>query len=92
MYKIKNRNGPLIFHDQFSEINHNYQTRYSNNAFKIPKAKLDLRRFSIRYRGPHIWNNFLNNDLKKQSLETSPICFKQLTKRYVMNQNAQTYF
>ena len=85
MHKIKNEEGPMIFHDQFSKIQHKYSTRYSKNAFNIPKANLNQKRFSIKYRGPYIWNNALNDEIKSQSTQISTPCFKKLLKRYVLN-------
>ena len=47
----------------------------------IPKFKLKLSTYSIRYRGPYLWNNFLNDDKKrKNTLEK----FKSESKRLLL--------
>ena len=79
MYKVKNGLCPDLFKTKFKEIDHKYETRYSKDAYKIPNAILDTKRFSIRYRGPRLWNNLLSQNLKT---ETSLHTFRRLLKKF----------
>ena len=85
MQRVKKSNCPTVFDEKFSEIQHRYNTRYSENAFKIPKAKTKVKRFSIRYRGPFLWNNVLNSELKEQAVRKSSTGFKKLLKSFLVN-------
>ena len=91
MFKVKHGLCPELFLNQFQQINHSYKTRYSKNSYHIPKAYLNSRRLSIRYRGPFLWNLILHHDLKKQ---TSLSPYKHLLKAYLLNIdfNSITYF
>ena len=91
MQRVKIQNCPILFHEQYSEIDHKYQTRYSENAFKIPKAKTNAKRFTIRYRGPFLWNSVLSSELKKQSVTKSPKCFKKLLKDFIIDLETTKY-
>ena len=55
---------PEIFQQQFSLIYHRYPTRYSANSYKIPKTFLRKTDFLITCRGPRVWNNLLDKNLK----------------------------
>ena len=92
MQGVKTANCPKLFLNQFSEINHKYETRYSKDSFKIQDAKLNVKRFAIRYRGPFIWNSVLNNEFKKLSTEKSPTTFKKSLKKYIINLDLVKYF
>ena len=85
MQRVKKSNCPTVFDEKFSEIQHRYNTRFSENAFKIPKAKTKVKRFSITYRGPFLWNNVLNSELKEQAVRKSSTGFKKLLKSFLVN-------
>ena len=85
MGSVKTKTCPKAFLDQFSTITHKYQTRYSKNAFKIQGAKLAVKRFAIKYRGPFMWNNVLSKELKESCTEKSKLCFNKSVKHYIMN-------
>ena len=64
MFKVKNSITPRVFKQAFSLIDHLYQTRFSDNDFKICDFNLKLTRFAIGFRGPTIWNKFLTQSKK----------------------------
>ena len=64
MFKCKNHLNPKIFDDQISKINHKYQTRHSLINLSKPKVILKHTSFSINYRGPHLWNSYLQPETK----------------------------
>ena len=64
MFKSKNKITPRVFHDMFKPIEHIYNTRHSKNNFMIPKTNLKISSFAIQHRGPLIWNQYLQNELK----------------------------
>ena len=92
MQTVKTKTCPNLFITKFPEINHKYQTRYSKNAFKIQGARLNVKRFSIQYRGPFMWNNVLNKDLKLTCTEKSKLCFQKSLKNYLINQDVEKYY
>ena len=92
MQSVKTKTCPVLFRSQFPEINHKYRTRYSRNAFKIQGARLNVKRFSINYRGPFMWNNVLNNELKKTCTEKSKLCFLKSVKNYIKNIDIEKYY
>ena len=92
MGTVKTKTRPKSFLDQFPKISHKYQTRYSKNAFKIQGAKLAVKRFAIKYRGPFMWNNVLNKELKETCTEKSKLCFNKSVKQYIMNLDIERYF
>lgn len=93
MHRVKNSNCPSLFLNQFKNVNHKYHTRYSENAFKIPKANLNAKRFAIRYRGPKLWNSVLSNEMKSHSLVKSEKGLKSLLKNFILNlRSAEKHF
>ena len=84
MQKVKKSNCPILFNEKFSETQHKYPTRYSENAFQIPAARTQLKRFSIRYRGPFLWNNVLTGELKKQGVNKTTETFKKFLKDFLI--------
>ena len=70
MYQVKRKNIPLTLNQKFKCISHNYPTNYSENNYEIPKIKNNFAKFSISYRGPYPWNNFLSNASKEEESKT----------------------
>ena len=64
MYKMKQNMTPKLFTNQFNSIQHKYNTRFSKNNYQVPKILLKSSTFSIRHRGPYLWNNFLSDEIK----------------------------
>ena len=91
MFKVKSSTSPIIFSSQFNEIDHRYKTRYSHDSFKIPKVSSKMKRLSISYRGPFLWNSILNSNLKSPRTLNS---FKRLLKNYLfeLDVNNAKYF
>ena len=46
-----------MLHERFTDINHQYPTRFSQNNFARRKMKLSRTKFAISSRGPRLWNN-----------------------------------
>jgi len=67
MYKMKHNLTPNLFTDQFTSVQHKYETRFSKNSYVVPKIILKSSTFSIRHRGPYVWNNFLSNTYKSKT-------------------------
>ena len=65
MYLYKNGQLPESFKNMFftgPEI-HNYNTRNSN-LFRLPSGRTNVRKFSLRFQGPKIFNS-INDEIKK---------------------------
>ena len=67
MHKVSNNVTPLIFNDMFKKPSHKYPTNFSHNNFSLKKCSLNSTKYSISFRGPKLWNEFLNTDEKQIS-------------------------
>ena len=84
MFKTLHGLTPTIFSDYFSGISHKYCTRTSDHNLHTPFFKLNVSKFSIRYRGPYLWNKVINRDLKNL---TSVQKFKLASKKLLINKS-----
>lgn len=90
MFKVKNKLAPQTFHNSFEQINHNFPTRFRENNLRQPRIVTQRTSFAISKRGPRLWNNFLDGDLKKL---TSLCVFKQCVKNFIAKfENEVTFF
>ena len=90
MFKTKNEESPNIFSNQFSNVNHKYPTKFSENNFKQPKRISNSTYYSIVNRGPYLWNNVLSNDEKSIS---SYLQFKKSIKQKLLEcETEEKYF
>ena len=60
MRKVSNNVAPLIFNDMFKKPSHKYPTNFSLNNFNLKKCSFNSTNYSISFRGPKLWNEFLN--------------------------------
>ena len=67
MHKVSNNVAPLIFNGMFKKPSHKYPTNFSHNNFSLKKCSLNSTKYSISFRGPKLWNEFLNTDEKQIS-------------------------
>ena len=89
MYKCNNNSSPVLYRDKFTTINHKYPTRQSAHNFRIPERKSQITNFSISFRGPYLWNNYLSENIKTL---TSLPAFKKATKQTLLNTNNELNF
>ena len=54
MFKIKANTAPCIFQNQFTEIQHQYSTRFSKNSFVESQLVYSQTKFSVLSRGPRL--------------------------------------
>ena len=87
MYKIRNEESPRIFSNQFSNIEHKYPTRFSQNNFKQHKRISNSTYYSIVNRGPYLWNNVLST---KETSFQSFTQFKKCVKRKLLESETET--
>ena len=75
MFRVKNNTIPFVFHEKFTDINHQYLTTFSQKNFAQHKTKLAR----TKSHGPRLWNNILTpvqkqcisqNSFKKSIKET----------------------
>ena len=90
MYQIRNKTAPLTFSGSFEKISHGYPTNFSQFNYKIPKTALSKSKFRISFRGPYIWNNFLQNF--KKEIESLPLFESKLKLKLLSFSNEITYF
>ena len=55
---------PRIFLPKFSEVDHQYSTRLSQNRFYYKRSACKIANLPITLRGPTIWNSFLGQHVK----------------------------
>ena len=80
MYRYEKNLLPLAFVSFFTPTTQTIQTR-SKRSFLCPYARTNIRKFSIGYQGPLIWNN-LPSCIKNA---TGFPQFKKLTRAYIQN-------
>ena len=78
MLKIKANTAPCIFQNQFTEIHHQYSTRFSKNSFVKSQLVYSQTKFCVLSREPRLWNKLLDQQQKSVDRETS---FKKSIKR-----------
>ena len=83
MYDVKRNATPEIMTNKFSKIDHDYPTQYSLENYKLPKIKVNLTKFSIRYRGPYVWNNIIPLELKNSETKLN---FKNHLKKLLLKE------
>ena len=64
MIKIKANTAPCIFQIQFTEIQHQYSTRFSKKSFVESQLVYSQTKFSISSQGPKFWNKLLDQQQK----------------------------
>ena len=64
MHKVSNNVAPLIFNDMFKKPSHKYPTNFLHNNFSLKKCSLKSTKYSISFRAPKLWNEFLSTDEK----------------------------
>ena len=67
MHIVSNNVAPLIFNDIFKKPSHKYSTNFSHSNFSLKKCSLDSTKYFISFRGPKLWNEFLNTGKKQIS-------------------------
>ena len=60
MFKIKANTAPCIFQKQFTEIHHQYSTRFSKNSFVKSQLVYSQTKFFVSSRRPRVWNKLLD--------------------------------
>ena len=58
---------PTSYMKKLIFMNHEYPTKYSKNNFEDPERKLKITDDNILSRGPHLWNEFTDTQLKTLS-------------------------
>ena len=64
LHKFHDRGLPFVFDTFFTQVNkrHNYNTRSASNMFcTLPKVRTNYGIFSIRFKGPKVWNSISEN-------------------------------
>ena len=89
MYQIRNKTAPLTFSGSFEKICHGYPTNFSQFNYKIPNTTLRKRKFRISFRGPSIWNNFLQNSEKE--IESIPLFKSKLQNFFLLAMKLHTF-
>ena len=82
MFKIRNNTAPSVFQAYFSEIQHPYPTRFSENNFTETKIILNQTKFAVSSRGSRLWNKLLN---RHQKLIANEVTYKQSIKSTLLS-------
>ena len=88
MHKVKNNSIPNVFKNAFIINSNKYNTTNANTTFYKPFFKTKCSQFSITFRGPHLWNYLVPNQMK--SLPYS--VFQSKTKRISFNFEKENNF
>ena len=61
VFMFKNEHKLINFSNSFQKPSHKYATRQTNRHYIVPKSSPT---YSMSYRGPHLWNNQLTDDIR----------------------------
>ena len=91
MHDIANKRAPRSLIRKFEPITHNYPTNYARYGYKLPRINTSIKKFSIRYRGPFIWNSdLLKNEIKE--IESKTVFKKNLKETLLKEEQVFKYF
>ena len=65
MHRVHTKTSPPVFTGSFQKIPHLYSTRSSTLNFSKPMLKLTKTKYRSSIRGPAIWNDFVEDCLKR---------------------------
>ena len=65
LQRVHTKVSPPVFTGSFQWISHLYSTRSSTLNFSKPKLKLTKTKYRSSIRGPAIWNDFVEDCLKR---------------------------
>ena len=65
MHQVHTKASPPVFMESFQRISHLHSVRSSTLNFSKPTLKLTKAKYRISMRGPGIWNDFVEDCLKK---------------------------
>ena len=71
VFKIKANTAPCIFQNPFTEIQHQYSTRFSKNSFVESQLVNCQKKISVSSRGQRLWSKLLDQQQKSLDRETS---------------------
>ena len=89
MFKIKANTAPCIFQNQFTEIQHQYSTRFSKNSFVESQLVYSQKIFSVSSQRPRLWNELLDQQQKSLDRETP---FKKMIKPTLLSLEKELRF
>ena len=90
MYKFNNKQTSRIFHDLIEKPVHQYPTQFSKTNFSLKKFSLSAPKYSISYRGPKIWNDFLTNEEKE--MQSHSLRLSRIKSKLLDAENELKYF
>ena len=90
MHKVNNNVAPIAFHEIFTNPSHNYPTNFSYNSFSLKKCSLNSTKYSISFRGPKLWNDFLNNEEKQ--IRSYTVFSKKIKSKLLDAENELEFF
>ena len=82
VFKLQQNLVPNTFHQLFTKRINKYSLRSDN--YTEPRKKTKLTQFAISYRGPHLWNVILKDQVEIKKL-TSPNSFKYKVKDLLLS-------
>ena len=90
MYKFNNKQTPRIFHDLTEKPVHQYPNQFSKTNFSLKRFLLSTTKYSISYRGPKIWNDFLTNEEKE--MQSNSLFLSKIKSKLFYADNERTFF
>ena len=90
MHKVSNNVASLIFNDMFKKPSHKYPRNFSLNNFSLKKCSLNSTKYSISFRGPKLWNEFLNTDEKQ--ISSYNLFSRKVKSKLLDTENELSYF
>ena len=89
IHKVSNNVAPLIF-NMFKKPSHKCPPNFSHNNFSLQKCSLSSTKYSISFRGPKLWNEFLNSDEKQ--ISSYNLFLRKVKSKLLDTENEVRYF
>ena len=74
----------------FKKPSHKYSTNFSHINFSLKKCSLNSTKYPISFRGPKLWNEFLNTDEKQ--ISSYSLISRKIKPKLIDTENELRYF
>ena len=90
MQKVSNNVALLIFNDMFRKPSHEYLTNFSSKNFSLKKCSLKQYQIPFFFRGPKLWNEFLN--IIEKQISSYNLFLRKVKSKLLDTENEVRYF
>ena len=89
MHKVSNNVASLTF-NIFKKPSRKYPTNFSHSNFSLQKCSLNITKYSIPFRRPKLWNEFLNTH--EDQISCNNLFSRKFKLKLLHTENEVSYF